>query len=445
MGNRPSASQRRQGTPKAVFSGEFELTRDFELPQQPTTPSGQPYDEAYLLVRVGGEPIGFVTVPLGAEPLSRLGILKAIQYDLDVPTKAELRRQGLPESSLLNGLGTDNVSPGGLRTEQQGSVSVTVVVCTRNRARFLPDCLNSLRRLEGDEIDFIVVDNAPLDDSTRDVVAEIASTDSRFRYVREPLPGLSRARNRGLAHATSEVIAYTDDDVRVDPLWVKGLLRGFARRPDVGCVTGMVASASLELPAEQYFDGRVWWSSSCEAKVYDARHGPTSAALHPYAAGALGTGANFAVRSELIREIGEFDESLGAGSPCAGGEDLDAFVRFIRAGYSLSYEPAALVWHAHRIDRDDLRRQMYEYGMALSAYLFKYASSRRTALDVLRRLPYGLRRLALLGLRSRRIGLQTGFARELLIAETRGFMVGPLAYTRARRAQDPKRRRAVAP
>jgi glycosyltransferase involved in cell wall biosynthesis len=442
---RPTAQDLRQKQGKAVFSGEFELTRDSELPERPTTSSGQSYDVARLLVRIEGEPVGFIMVPLGTESLNRTVILEAIQHDLDASVKAELRRQELPGILPLNASTTAGISQQQNLGTEQGSVSVTVVVCTRNRAHALPDCLDSLRRLEHDALRFIVVDNAPLDDSTRDLVTEMACADPRFQYVREPLPGLSRARNLGLAHTTSEIIAYTDDDVRVDPLWVKGLLRGFARRSNVGCVTGMVASASLELPAEQYFDGRVWWSSSCEAKVYDARSGPADNALYPYAAGTFGTGANFAVRSDLLREIGEFDETLGAGSSCEGGEDLDIFVRFIRAGYSLSYEPAALVWHEHRSGRDDLRRQMYSYGKALSAYLFKYASSRRTALDVLRRVPRGVRHLGLLGARSSRVGSQTGLAREPVFAEMRGLMAGPLAYARARHAQDPERRRAVAP
>lgn len=445
MGNRPCVSQWRDEREKAVFSGEFELTREFELPQRPTTASGKPYDEARLLVRIGSEPVGFVTVPLGIEPLSRAAILQAIQRDLDAAVKAELTRQELSGSSSLNGSGRADASRHGLDIEQRESVSVSVVVCTRNRAHILTDCLDSLRRVEHDALDFIIVDNAPLDDSTRDVVMEVASDDPRFQYVRETLPGLSHARNRGLAHTTSEILAYTDDDVRVDPLWVRGLLRGFGRRSDVGCVTGMVASASLELPVEQYFDGRVGWSSSCEAGVYDARCGPVARALHPYAAGAFGTGANFAVRSELLREIGEFDESLGVGSPCDGGEDFDIFVRFVRAGYSIAYEPAALVWHEHRSDRDDLTRQMYGYGKSLSAYLFKYVSSPRTALDMLRRLPQGVRHLGVLGARSSRMGSRTGLAYGPVMAEIRGLIAGPFAYARARRAQDPERRRAVAP
>ena len=50
-----------------------------------------------------------------------------------------------------------------------------------------------------------------------------------MRYVREDRPGLSCARNRGLREARAGIVAFTDDDVRVDPLWVAALVRGFAR------------------------------------------------------------------------------------------------------------------------------------------------------------------------------------------------------------------------
>jgi len=438
-------AQSQEAHEKAVWSGEFELTSDAELPERPLTAAGRPYDEARLLVRIGGEPIGFVTVGLGAALLSRAAILEAIRGELEAVVRAEVARQDLVGASSLSGASTADVSWRELGLERQRPVSVSVVVCTRNRASALSPCLESLRRLEHEALDFIIVDNSPIDDSTRELVLEMADEDPRFQYVREPLPGLSHARNRGLAHSTSEIIAYTDDDVRVDPLWIKGLLRGFGRRADVGCVTGMVASASLELPVEQYFDGRVGWSSNCEPVIYDARRGAVSTALYPYAGGMFGTGANFAARTELLLEVGGFDECLGAGSPCDGGEDFDIFVRLVRAGHSIAYEPAALVWHEHRSEQDDLRRQMYGYGKSLSAYLFKYASSRRTGFDILRRLPQGLRHLGVLGLRSSRMGSQTGLSYKPVMAEVRGLVAGPFAYVRARRAQDPERRRAVAP
>lgn len=440
------APNQSSASPKGIFSGEVDLTRSFSLPPSPRSSSGHPFDTARLLVRVGGEPIGFVTLSLQDEPLNRAAVLDAVERDLGELVAIELAGQDLPALRALREPETGRRLSNGLGAEMNDGTSVTVIVCTRDRAEILCGCLDSLTKLRHDAVEFVIVDNAPSDGRTRSLVAKAEADDSRFRYVVEPLPGLSRARNCGLRHATSEIVAYTDDDVRVDPLWIRGILRGFRRRPDIGCVTGLVASASLELAAERYFDARVWWSSSCDHHVYDAAHrdqaGP---GLYPYAAGAFGTGANFAFHSTTLREIGGFDEALGAGSPSAGGEDLDIFVRTIHAGRAISYEPAALVWHEHRADHDDLRRQMYAYGKGLSAYLFKYASSRQTALDLLRRLPIGIRHLARLGFRATGAGRNTGSARGLLMAEMRGWAAGPFAYLVARRGQDPRNMHDVAP
>ena len=61
--------------------------------------------------------------------------------------------------------------------------------------------------------------------------------------------GEGDAARRALAAAEGTVIAYTDDDVAVDPLWVHGLVRGFRRRSDVWCVTGLVGTASIRTSA----------------------------------------------------------------------------------------------------------------------------------------------------------------------------------------------------
>ena len=71
--------------------------------------------------------------------------------------------------------------------------SVSVVVCTRNRPDQLRLCLESLLALATEPREIVVVDNAPSDDRTREVCAALP-----VRYVLEPLPGQSRARNRGI-------------------------------------------------------------------------------------------------------------------------------------------------------------------------------------------------------------------------------------------------------
>jgi len=411
-------------TVQRVWSGEVDLGDTLTLPDLPSSSWVESFDTARLLVRVHGEPVGFTNVAIRDRELQTEDVLAAIEHDL--------------------GSESTEASPAGDLLNFHDQTPLTIVVCTRNRASALASCLSHLRNLDGEIAEILVVDNAPSDESTAQLVAAVADEDDRVRYLLEPKPGLSRARNCGLRHARGELIAFADDDVRVDRHWAKGLIRGFTRTPGVACVTGMVASASLELAAEQYFDARVWWSSSCQPRVYDSAHGP-SLGLHPYAAGQFGTGANFAFRLPILRALGGFDESLGAGSRAAGGEDLDIFVRVIRGGYDLAYEPAALVWHEHRADEAELERQLYSYGKGLSAYLTKYLVSRETRAEILRRVPQGLGHLGALRGRSRDAQARSGLDRRLMLAELRGLLTGPWSYLRSRAEQDPASVRRVAP
>jgi len=309
---------------------------------------------------------------------------------------------------------------------------VTVVVCTRDRPQSLVRCLDAVAAVHYDAFEVIVVDNAPTTRETLEVVRERSGTGSRVRYVREPRPGLSCARNRGLAEARGELVAFTDDDVIVDPRWLDGVVRGFGRSPSVACVTGLVPSARLENAEQRYFDQRVSWAVSCAPRRYDRHTGTRESPLYPYAAGLFGTGANFAFRTAVLRDLGGFDEALGAGAPAGGGEDLDVFVRTILAGHELAYEPAAIVWHEHRIELGQLRRQLFNYGVGLAAFATKYLSDRRTAADVLVRLPRGLRHLR--GI-ARRAGRPAGLPRSVLTAELLGLAWGPVAYCLGRRRQ----------
>jgi GT2 family glycosyltransferase len=290
-------------------------------------------------------------------------------------------------------------------------------------------CLNQLRQLRYDAFEVVVVDNAPSDDEPAKTFRNVVGDDPRFRYVMEPRPGLSRARNRGVAEASFAHVAFTDDDVLVDPLWLEGVARGFSRDRKAGCVTGLIPSAQLDTQFQRYFDQRVWWSSRVEPHVYDLAETAGESRLFPFDAGRIGTGANFAVDRELIERIGGFDQALGAGSPTRGGEDLDAFVRVLRAGRSIVYEPSAIVWHLHRAAFEELRRQLYGFGMGLSAYVTKYLADPTTRWQLLKRIPPGV--LHMLSLWGRGEG---GSHSSLVLAEARGMMAGPFAYRRARRS-----------
>jgi GT2 family glycosyltransferase len=399
------------------------------------------HDSARVLVRLHGEPLGYLTVPMAsAVPDSVSATAMATFADR---IAAHLAAEGVPEVSAAT-----DACPNGVVADDL----VSVVVCTRNRADQLGACLDRLRGLTYPHLEILVVDNAPTDDSTRDVVAAVAAADPRFRYVAEPRPGLSRARNTGLTEARGRYLAYTDDDVAVDAGWVEGLLKGFGTAADVGCVTGLVATAEIAGAAEQYFDARAAsWSTRCEPQRFDLDGSAPDDALYPYSPGIFGTGANLAFDRAFLVELGGFDEALGAGTRTRGGEDLDIFVRVLRAGRALVYEPAALVWHHHRADREALLNQMFGYGTGLAAFVTKCLLQRDTRREVLGRLPLGLRRLAGIRTQTRERlteaveaprgaaveaprGAAVEAPRGAMLREFLGFGAGPVLYLRARRA-----------
>jgi O-antigen biosynthesis protein len=444
-----AAPAARTAVPRApigpVWSGELELSSPVLPTELPLAGSGGAFERARLLIRVLGEPLGFVQVSLPSGNLTLHQAVDAIDGDLRERVERQLASGGLPLLAELSAEGHSAVTRNASWIADSDKTLVTVIVCTRNRAHGLLRCLGSLRRLRHGNLEFLIIDNAPADNTTMEMVLQVAREDARVRYIREQRPGLSAARNRGLREARGDVIAFTDDDVRADPLWVDAILRGFRRRADIGCVTGLVASSSLERPAEQYFDARVGWSSSCEQRLFEASPSARDSRLHPYAAGAFGTGANIAFRREAIEAIGGFDECLGAGSPTCGGEDLDIFVRLLRSGRALTYEPAALVWHDHRVDEKDLRNQMYCYGKGLSAYICKFLFARGSGREVAGRLLVGALHARRQARRSRAAADRSGVATGLLSAELQGALAGPWAYFRARSQQSRAHVRAVAP
>jgi GT2 family glycosyltransferase len=385
---------------------------------------------ARVLVRLHGQVLGFVSIPLFTADLTGEHVTGAVRTQLAAALARHLHLDGLPTEDGDGWTTGDAWADCGHLVHPAPTPALSVVVCTRDRPEMLGRCLEHLQQVDYPAFEVVVVDNAPSTDSSLDRFARTVGGDPRFRYVREMVPGLSRARNRGLAEATARYVAFTDDDVRVDPRWLQGIAAGFGRDPEAACVTGLVPPAALDHPAQQYFDRRFSWGERLEPRVYSLAAGDGVSPLYPYSAGLFGTGANFAVDRDLMRRLGGFDEALGAGSPAGGGEELDAFVRVLRAGRTLVYEPAAVVWHLHRDDPQALRRQLFSYGEGLTAFVTKYLVDVGTTREILRRVPEGGRRLLSLWSTA---ALQGPVPVRLVLVEAFGMAAGPIAYVRGRR------------
>jgi glycosyltransferase involved in cell wall biosynthesis len=334
-------------------------SRSAGLPVRCRLRDAEGYSRARLLVRTDGRPLGFVDVGVS---------------DCDVDF-SELKHS-VAQLRATSSIHPPPASSGGGMAREPAR-PVTVVLCTRDRVTMLRTALESVLALDYPNFETIVVDNASKTDATRKYI--LGLEDSRVRFIDEPRAGLSRARNAGLAAATGDIVAFTDDDVVVDRYWLRSLVDGFARGTSVSCVCGMVPTGEIRTPAQAYFDWWIGWSDSTDARVYDWARPPHDIPLFPFAVRRYGTGANFAVERDVVRRLGGFDEILGAGSPTGGGEDIDMFFRILRAGRQLVNDPAAIVWHRHRADNEALFAQTRDYGLGLGAWLAKIASDPETA------------------------------------------------------------------
>ena len=276
--------------------------------------------------------------------------------------------------------------------------TITVIVCTRDRASQLRSALKAILALDYPKFDVLVVDNASRTSEIRDLVQNEFVAPA-VTLVSEPTPGLGLARNTGLRAATGEIVAYTDDDVIVDQAWLTELAAGFSRAPNVDCVTGLVPSGELRTPAQGYFDGRVSWSKNLEPRIYSLADPPARLPMFPFSIGEFGTGANFALRRRAALELGGFDSALGVGTRAGGGEDIDMFTRIILDGRTLVMQPSAIVWHRNRDDLAALRVQARGYGTGLGAWLTKLFMNPHTARMALVRSPHALTRLVSLAWR----------------------------------------------
>jgi glycosyltransferase involved in cell wall biosynthesis len=303
---------------------------------------------------------------------------------------------------------------------------ITIAVCTRDRPDLLQRCLASLRSQLDAQTELLVVDSA----SSSPEVMPVA-TASGARYVATDRPGLDVARNLALRSARGAIIAFIDDDAVAAPEWIGALRDSFAD-PAIACVTGRVLPLELRTEAQCHFEEHFSFDRGADPIRFTRGDDRPWFLINPWL---MGTGCNMAFRRQAFDRIGPFDEALDTGTPTGGGGDIDIFRRLLRAGFVAVYEPAALVYHQHRVSRAELYRQIWGYGKSFTALMTKSLLVEREMAREARSLAF--HRLRKQGRRfARRLLRRRGPPLSLILLETLGHVVGPLAFLCSlRRAQ----------
>jgi glycosyltransferase involved in cell wall biosynthesis len=227
-------------------------------------------------------------------------------------------------------------------------MNITVILCTYNRCQTLARTLDSVATStlpNSVEWEVLVVDNNS-SDQTHEVVDDFCRRyPGRFRYLFERRQGKSYALNTGIREARGEVLAFTDDDVTVEPEWLQHLTAALGRAAQWAGAGGRI------LPAQTFVQPR--WMSLEEpyslggalCGLFDFGDDPRKLDRAPY-------GANMAFRKDMFEKYGGFRTDLGP--PPGGemqGEDGEFGLRLMAAGERLRYEPWAIVHHPVSMDR----------------------------------------------------------------------------------------------
>ena len=174
-------------------------------------------------------------------------------------------------------------------------MTISVIVCAHNEARYLPACLHSVLAQSRIPDELLVINNASTDETPF-----VASQIPYVRVVDEPRKGLVVARETGRRHASGDLLIYLDADCRAPLTWLERIERRFDRDPALVALSGPY----------RFYD---WdWTGRALIRAYDFTLAPATQLLvkHLLRIGTIFYGGNFAVRKEALERIGGFDTSI---------------------------------------------------------------------------------------------------------------------------------------
>ena len=226
-----------------------------------------------------------------------------------------------------------------------GARAASVIVCTYRRQRYLPRLFGALAAQAVRPAEVLLVDNE-VSPETEVIVESWRQREPGLglRYLAEPRLGLSHARNRGLAEARGELLAYLDDDAAPDRGWTEALEAGLSKYPQAGVFSGPVRldyeeppppALLAEVKDHLHWLGRLDLGAADRRLVSDDRtyRGPV--------------GANMIIRTAAAAEVPPFPVNLGRqGGSLLSGEEILYVLEIEQRGWQSIYLPGASVLHS---------------------------------------------------------------------------------------------------
>lgn len=237
------------------------------------------------------------------------------------------------------------------------TAGITVLICTHNRADLLERVIASLNAAErpGLPVRILVAANACSDDTVARLRAYGDSQPGSDRLPLEmlevPTPGKSHALNEAIPKVETELIAFVDDDHRVDAQYLKAIEAAAERWPDAGLYCGRILPDWDGSEPHWVHDTGPYRIYPLPVPRYDRGGTPKTITAQ---VGPIPGGGNLVMRRHVFELCGQFSTDLGPqGHDLGGGEDSEYVLRAMERGVRCQYQPEMLQYHY--VDTERLR------------------------------------------------------------------------------------------
>jgi len=229
----------------------------------------------------------------------------------------------------------------------------SLIMATVSRIREVKRFLEHLDKQTYRDFELIVVDQ----NSDKRLVPILQDFQERFPILHlKSERGLSRARNVGLKHIRSEIVAFPDDDCWYPENLLDSVVRFFEQNPNVDGLTGR--------------------SVDEEGKPSGGRWDTVAGLVNPFNIWRREVSITIFLKKHVVERVGFFDEELGVGAGTLWGssEETDYLLRALELGFRIYYNPNLIVYHPQQVKQYNSQafNRAYSYGAGISRVLKKH-------------------------------------------------------------------------
>lgn len=245
-------------------------------------------------------------------------------------------------------------------------MDISIIISTRNRSHLFRKTLESFKKLDTEGIDWeiLVVDNASNDSGeTMSLLMEYESK-LPLTILSEPIPGKNRALNKAIPLASGELFVFTDNDVIVDPMWLKSFWKASKRWLDADVFGGRI----IPLFPENTPD----WVKNGDTISKGFTFGYFSPDENEGVTSRIPMGANLAIRSSIFERFSYMETVGPSGNHYPMGSETTLLVQLQNHNIKFVYVPLACVQHiieGFQLQKEWLLQRIFRLGWGKAVHM----------------------------------------------------------------------------